>query len=367
MQKEKLLLKLQQLLQGIRSRLAPVSAWCAKNLPRARDWMVTKFQQSKLSKSPWVKKLEPTRIAGWANTTFHRPGMGFYGKLLTLALCSYFLADLTALIMGRWIPEPPPSRMIRSGGFAKKNKSIEDYGVIFSRNLFNSQGRIPGEEPPTSGTFIDQGGAPVKTTLPFNLIGTVILKDELRSLATIEDKTAAAVYPVRVEDEIPAKAKIIRVEARKVIFLNKTNGRKEFVDMPEDLQTTAPRIALGGVLKSGGGAGVEKLSSTQFNVQGGEVDKALGDFNNVLTQARAVPNFENGVPAGYKLFQIVPGSIYDKLGLQNGDVISGLNGQTINDPGKAFEMLGELKTAKHLELQVKRDGKASTFTYDINR
>ena len=76
-------------------------------------------------------------------------------------------------------------------------------------------------------------------------------------------------------------------------------------------------------------------------------------------------HFENGMPAGYKLFQIVPGSIYDKLGLQNGDTLCGLNGQSINDPGKAFELLGELKTASHLELCVKRDGRQNNNSYDI--
>ncbi|MBI2711865.1 MAG: PDZ domain-containing protein [Bdellovibrio sp.] len=75
---------------------------------------------------------------------------------------------------------------------------------------------------------------------------------------------------------------------------------------------------------------------------------------------------ENGVPAGYKLFQIVPGSIYEKLGLVNGDVIAGVNGSPITDPGKAFEMISELKTSSHLELQVKRDGKPQTYTYDIH-
>ena len=113
------------------------------------------------------------------------------------------------------------------------------------------------------------------------------------------------------------------------------------------------------------GPSIEKVAPNQFNVQRSEVDKALQDLNKVLTEARAVPNFENGVANGYKLFQIVPGSIYDKLGLQNGDVITGLNGSAINDPGKAFEMLSELKTTNHLELQVKKDGKVQNNIYDI--
>jgi general secretion pathway protein C len=79
-----------------------------------------------------------------------------------------------------------------------------------------------------------------------------------------------------------------------------------------------------------------------------------------------MPNSENGLPAGYKLTQIIPGSLYDKLGLQDGDIITGLNGQTINDPGKAFEMLNELKTSNHLELQIKKDGKPMNYVYDIH-
>lgn len=127
----------------------------------------------------------------------------------------------------------------------------------------------------------------------------------------------------------------------------------------------APKAATPG--KPGGavGAGIEKVNSTTFNVARTEVDKALADLNQVLTQARAIPNIENGQASGYKLFQIVPGSIYDKLGLQNGDVIKGLNGQPVNDPGKAFEMLNELKTSSFLELSVMREGKTSNFSYNI--
>jgi general secretion pathway protein C len=205
----------------------------------------------------------------------------------------------------------------------------------------------------------------VRTTLPFNLVGTMILENHVRSLATIEDKSAQIVYPVRVDDEIPAKAKIVSIEAKKVVFVNIATGRREFVDIPEDPNAVAPKMVINARPSAAKGPGIEKLSATQFNISRNEVDKTLSDLNNVLTQARAVPNFENGAPAGYKLFQIVPGSIYDKLGLQNGDVIAGLNGNAINDPGKAFEMLSELKTQNHLELQVKKDGRTQTYSYDI--
>jgi general secretion pathway protein C len=325
----------------------------------------------RLKQSQWARDFgmrlqhfEPMQAAEWASRTFQRQEMGFYGKALTIGLCAFFLADVTALLLGRFVPEPPAARPVYSSGSVRRPHMIEDYSIIFTRNLFNSRGLIPGEEAAPDNANPDQGGAPVRTTLPLNLVGTLIMQDENRSIATIEDKTATMVYPVRVGDEIPSKARILKIETRKVTFVNTSNGRREFVDLPEDdIKIGNPRVTVGG--GGGKGPGIEQVAPNQYNINRAEVDKTLSDLNNVLTQARAVPNFENGVPNGYKLFQIVPGSIYDKLGLKNGDVIAGLNGQAINDPGQAFQMLSELKTANHLELQVKKDGKLQTNSYDI--
>lgn len=308
---------------------------------------------------------DPAAVAGWATTfasSIQKGGASFYLKAATVLTCAFVYADLAALLLSRYIPEPPPSRGFRAGGASRHVPSAEDYAAIQGRNLFSSKNLLPGEETP--GGPQDPGGPPTKTTLPFTLVGTIILQDELRSIGTIEDKSASMVYPVRVDDEIPQKARILKVEARKVIFLNTASNRREYVDLPEEMSAVNPRITLGAP-SGGGGGGIEQLSPNQFFVNRGEVDRALADLNNILTQARAVPNFENGLPAGYKLFQIVPGSIYDKLGLRNGDVIAGMDGQPVNDPGKAFEALGRLKETNHLELSIKRDGKTSNFSYDI--
>jgi general secretion pathway protein C len=310
-------------------------------------------------KASLLKNFDPAMAAEWFMTRFQRQkNTSFYGKFLTIVISAYFLGDLSAIFVSKYLPEAPIVRP-RSFGTNRRGRSIEDYNVVFTRNLFNSNGIIPGEEG-TGGQPSDLGGAPVRTTLPFDLIGTMILSDELRSIATIEDKTAQIVYPVRTEDEIPGKAKILKIEARRVVFINTASGRREFVDLPET-ELPPTQVAIG--IKSGGG--IEQVAPTQFSVNRGEIDKALSDINNILTQARAVPHFENGIAAGYKLFQIVPGSIYQKLGLKDGDVICGFNGQPANDPAVAFAQLSDLKNQSHLDLCVKREGKQSTYGYDF--
>jgi general secretion pathway protein C len=313
----------------------------------------------------FIQNLDPQSVIEWASKTFQKRGASFYGTLATLTLSTYFTSDLAVLVVEEYIPEPisSGSRNSRFGGNTNKaSRKINDLSRITTRNLFNSKGLIPGEDAnESSGSITDLGGAAVKSSLPLNLIGTLIMSDETRSIGTIEDKAASTVYPVRVDDEIPGKIQVMKIEPRRVTFMNKASGRKEYIESADDSSSlTRPTT-----IKSSG-AGIEKVSATQFNISRSEVDRALSDINNILTQARAVPNFENGVAAGYKLFQIVPGSIYDKLGLQNGDVIFSANGQAITDPAKAFEMVSELKSSNHMELQIKKDGKLLNYNYDIH-
>ncbi len=300
------------------------------------------------------------------------PGPGFkwdanklnlIALLVAVVLLAWTGADLAAYFIERLIPEPPIAR-IRGGGMVDAGgmKPFADYQVIISRNLFSSLGRIPGDE--VQGVP-NQDNDPVKTSLPLNLIGTVILKDETRSVATIEDKGESQVYPMRVDDELPGKIKIISIESYKVIFRNLASGKKEFIDMPEEGNGT--RISVGSLssTKKPSAGGIEQTAPNQFNIPRNELDKYLSNINDVLTQARAIPHFENGQPAGYKLIQIVQGSVYEKLGLKNGDILCGVNGESINDPARAFELMNQLKTASQLELCVKRDGRQSTQSYNF--
>lgn len=322
-----------------------------------------KFNRAHLEET--IRNFDPQATLEWITKAVQKQKAGLYGTIAVIVLSTFFLADLFVLIGENYIPAPPIYRSRSLTDRTSQIKTFNDYSPIFSRNLFNSRGLIPGEEASTgSGSNLDAPA--VKTTLPLNLIGILAMEDERRSVATFEDKGAAGkVYAVQQEDEIPGKMRILQVEPTRVTFVNLASNRKEYIDLPEDTQAKNPRVILGQVPRNTSGSGIEQVNTNQFSVSRSEVDKTLSDLNNVLTQARAVPNFENGAPAGYKLFQIVPGSIYDKLGLKNGDVIVGLNGQPINDPGKAFEMLSELKTSSHMELQVKRDGKQSTNSYDI--
>lgn len=320
----------------------------------------SKFSRKTPPPLPGSSPRAVSRSAAWEKIekSFKSKGLRFYVTFLTLLGSAYYLADLPPLLIEKFIPAPvsKPTSSFRSDGGATRQKTISEYDSIVKRNLFSSKGLMPDDEARPTGD-----GPASRTSMPFNLVGTLILRDELKSIATIEDKTDASVYPLRINDEIPEKARILKVEARKVIFINLQSGIKEFVDLPEDPAlatisvTTAPNSAYN----------VERSGNNHFALNRDDVKKAKGDLNSLLTQARAVPNFKNGAPHGYKLFQIVPGSLFSKLGIQDEDVIIGADGEPMTDPTKAFALLGELENKSRIELQIERGGQPMTFTYDI--
>src|SRR6267378_2986051 len=63
----------------------------------------------------------------------------------------------------------------------------------------------------------------------------------------------------------------------------------------------------------------------------------------IRNQARIVPLLENGVLRGIRVLSISPGSIYRRLGIENGDVIRRINGQPLDDPTKTLELYSKLR------------------------
>ena len=104
---------------------------------------------------------------------------------------------------------------------------------------------------------------------------------------------------------------------------------------------------------------------SEYTVAKREVDAALSNLNKVATQARIVPVFENGQARGFKLFSIRPQSLYAKLGLRNGDIVTHVNGREINSPDRALAVYSKLKDAKTVSVELLRKGQKLTLSYDV--
>jgi type II secretion system protein C len=271
--------------------------------------------------------------------------------------CASLIADLSALLFEKYLPSPPLSPLASRSSFGGKASSPAQYDIVSERNLFSSKA------PKKGGGSIDLDSEPVPTTLNYQLIGTVIFRNPARSIAAVQDKSDNKLYPVRVGDQMGENVQILSVEPRKVIFINTTARRREYIEIPED---TTIKISTGsGTSKSGPVGGINQVEENKFVISRSEIDSQMANFNVLITQARAVPEMRGGQMVGFKLTQIVPNSFYQKAGFKENDIIKAVNGEKITDAAKALELLQGLKSMASLDMLIERGGKDVPFNYDI--
>ena len=104
---------------------------------------------------------------------------------------------------------------------------------------------------------------------------------------------------------------------------------------------------------------------TDFTISESDLTQEMADLPRLLSQARAVPFFKNGVSIGMRIFAIRQGSLYEKLGLKNGDIIKGINDNAIADPSQAIKLFEQLKSEKQIAVKLERNGEDTNLNYQI--
>jgi hypothetical protein len=109
-------------------------------------------------------------------------------------------------------------------------------------------------------------------------------------------------------------------------------------------------------------AGIEKTGESTWSIPK-DVGRVFDFPRCAMVHVRVVPYFDNGKPAGFKIFAVRKKSLWAKLGFNNGDVIQSVNGKDISSPDKALEAYQALKTADKIEVAILRRGKPLKLTY----
>ncbi|MDQ6983279.1 MAG: type II secretion system protein GspC, partial [Ghiorsea sp.] len=62
---------------------------------------------------------------------------------------------------------------------------------------------------------------------------------------------------------------------------------------------------------------------------------------------------------------IVKGSLYEEIGLMNGDIIKSVNGESVTGAEQAMRMYRELQSATFIDVEVERNGTMQQISYVI--
>lgn len=277
-------------------------------------------------------------------------------------MLGYMTADITVLsFRDLMLPQTaPPARPEPIKPIISKLRS--QYDIITQRNIFNSDGVIPPALSQPSGK--DQknlDGPAVPTSLPLALIGTIVHKNPAKSVATIEIKGGTPkIIPYVPNDDIESYGILLKVERKRAIFRNNQSGRNEYVEIKDK----GP-ITFG--MKEKSAPVTSAPSQNEFSLPRSEVNSYIQNLPELLQQARAEPNIlPGGRLDGFKILDIMPGSIYEKLGLRVGDVIKSVNGESVDSPAKAMELYQSLRNSNKISVEIDRNGARENLNYNIN-
>lgn len=293
-------------------------------------------------------------------------------NLIGTVLVAWILSALVSDIISRFLPSPTPIVTVASAEANpdqysfQQGRDIAFYIPICERNLFDSLKQSPCSEAPVyvesdGEAQVDPNADPVRSSLSAKLLGTMVSNLEQYSFATIQESGKKETENYRIGDMILGTAKIYQIVRNRVYFTN--GGRKEYLEvdnMPSLFKSGSPTASVPST--SSGGV---KVDGNKVTVQKSKVDSTLQDLNQVIQQARMVPNYDNGQVDGFKIFGIRNGSIFKDLGLQNGDVINRINGTQIDSIEKALPMLQLLKTENSHTIDITRKGQKQTMEINI--
>lgn len=274
-------------------------------------------------------------------------------NLVLLAAIAYFAARITtgsiAARVDRRIAGVPAAVPAAPAAPVQPETA---YAVVYERDVFNAGKGAPIERDATDAKRSD---------LNAKLWGTAIAADPANSYAIIEDQAARRQALYRVGDTILDTATLRHVEWDRVVL--ERNGEEEILELASARGPVASTATVSAA--AAGGERIRKTADDKFVIDRRELEKTVANLNEVFTQARAVPYFEEGKTIGFRVFAIKPGSVFEKIGLQNGDVIQRVNGVELTDPTKAISLFTELQNEGHIAVDLQRNKATKSFAYDI--
>jgi type II secretion system protein C len=257
------------------------------------------------------------------------------------------------------------------------------YDAIVKRDVFNL---VPQETAPPPVVVED---------LHLKLLGTSVLSKS-KPYAIIEDQSGQqSLY--QLGDDIPDAGKLVTVEVNRAII--DRGGRRVAIEMPSSQipvagpshlgpSMVAPRSRAPGVRgmralrrhpraedadedsdppenDDSSSLNIKKLGNGKFEASRAEVAKTMQNPAQLFSQMRALPHFVDGKPDGFSISEVAPGSVFEQIGIQNGDLLTRIDGQAVTNPMQAMGLMAAVQNRPAIDLTVDRNGSPVNLHLDL--
>jgi type II secretion system protein C len=140
---------------------------------------------------------------------------------------------------------------------------------------------------------------------------------------------------------------------KKAVF--EKNGRRYEVDFKDADDIPSP-VQTQSVINNGNG---------YISVKRNELIYYKKNFNAIWQNIKINEQKQNGKLNGFKVTWIKAGSVFAKLGLKKGDIITGINGKPVSSVAEAFKIYQKMDTLENLTIEIKRNNQKRELDYAI--
>jgi len=188
------------------------------------------------------------------------------------------------------------------------------------------------------------------TLLNLRLVGTTVWGE--KSSAIIEDLTKGTQGFYRLGDIIKG-FKITRIS-------------QDSATLTKEDQELVLKLTKGGVpLQAGEFA--RKTGKNSWSLSADKLTDMVGNINQYAGQIIALQHRENGQPAGFLIRHLKQGNDFEKMGIENGDIIKKVNDLEVNDLSDVLKTIYKLSNDTTFHMEVERNGQPKTLNYQLDK
>ncbi len=282
--------------------------------------------------------------------------------LLLIALAVYLGVKGAYSLLTSRLDILPPATMAPDSVSAEKKAQVlpfSSFRSIAQRNLFHT---TAGSEKASSEIVLDNLK---ETELKLRLWCTVAGEPEV-SFAIIEDQKTRRQNVYTINDTVQ-NATLKMILSDKVVL--SVSGKDEILELEKRSATSTASTArlsttVASASTSAGTVTSSVASTRRISLSRAQVDGAMENLTELMGQIAIQPHSEDGVE-GLALSNIQANSIFRRMGLRNGDVLTAVDGQALTSVDQAYKLYEDLRSSDTASLEINRKGRSTIYQYQI--
>lgn len=276
-------------------------------------------------------------------------------KIINLMLMAAIV--LAALLIARSYirqaskPAPKPGQDAMKQSTDNRASRLEDYSDLMMNNVFGfKDSRLQDISRGEAASAQDAGALG-----NIRLLGTISWPDGFGYAVVESQGGAQELY--KKGDTLPGIGRLVRVKADGITV--DSMGTVREINIVEIARITTAQPS------GQEGHGMRKVAEGEYVIEKSAMEASLANPRDILTDARLMPRVSGGVQEGFEIKEVRQGGLYQRLGIQNGDVLLSVNGYKLSNPEAALQTFTALRGMDRITLEIIRGGEKKTLSYII--